>query len=311
MTNDSPVIQLQRRLRDALQSGDYSSAIAFLQQAVTLARESQDRAAEGRHLGNLALIYNRLQRPHDALTYFQQALELARAEGDRITEDGLLGNMGNILREIGRYDEAVDYLNRALLIAQEIGDMRGRGIWLSNIGLVYDDLRSPQKALEYHQQSVEVARQLHDARGLAMRLIKLAASHYTLGDFPSALQAYGEALDLCRVINDMSSALECLTNIGHVYHEAARQSNTDRFFQRAVEAYRNGLAIAREQMNPVAEAELLAGLGSAYGNLGNMTEAVEQFAAAQRLYSTLGQPDRSAAMQESIKLAQSLEKSQK
>lgn len=306
MTNDSPVFQLQRRLRDALQSGDYTSAITYLQQAVAQARESSDRAAEGRHLGNLALIYNRLQQPANALVYFQQALDLARAEGDRITEDGLLGNMGNILREVGRYDEAIDYLNRALLIAQEIGDLRGRGIWLGNIGLVYDDLSQPQKALDYHEQAVEVARQLHDARGLALRLVKLAGTHYALGDYPAALQAYGEALDICRVISESQGMLESLTGIGHVYHEAARQSNTDKFFHRAVEAYRNALAIAREQGNRLSEAELLASLGSAYGNLGDYTAAIDQFKAAQIAYTALGLADHAARMEEGIALAESL-----
>jgi tetratricopeptide (TPR) repeat protein len=111
--------QLQRQLRVALQSGNYEEAILCLEQAASTAHEAKDRAAEGRHLGNLALIYNRLQRPGDALYYFEQALALARADNDRITEDGLLGNMGNILRELQRFDEAIDHLNQALLIAQE------------------------------------------------------------------------------------------------------------------------------------------------------------------------------------------------
>lgn len=306
MIGDSPLLQLQRRLRDALHGGDYAAAVAVLQQAIEQARAEGDRAAEGRHLGNLALIYNRLQRPLDALHYFQQALELARAEGDRTTEDGLLGNMGNILREVGRYDEAVDYLNRALLISQEIGDVRGRGIWLSNLGLVYDDLRQPQKALDYHQQAVEVARQLRDARGLALRLTKFGGTLFSLNDFPAALQAYGEALDICRVIHDVQGTLDCLTCIGHVYHEAARQSNAEKFFYRAVDAYRQALTLAREQANRRAEAELLAGLGGALGNLGDYTAAVEHFSAAHMIYAELGLTDRLAPLRENITVAESL-----
>src|SRR5690606_30970586 len=92
--------QLQRRLRLALQNDDFAEAIACLQAAAALAKQEGDSATEGRHLGNLALVYYRLQRPEDALACFEQALALAQQEGDRITEDGLLGNMGNILREL-------------------------------------------------------------------------------------------------------------------------------------------------------------------------------------------------------------------
>src|SRR5688500_14478275 len=100
-------IQLLRQVRLALQNDDFESAINALQQAAALAREAGDGAAEGRHLGNLALIYYRVQRPDKALQYFERALISAREDGDRLTEDGILGNMGNILREVGRHDDAI------------------------------------------------------------------------------------------------------------------------------------------------------------------------------------------------------------
>lgn len=202
--------QLQRQLRIALQNGDYAEAIACLEQAAAAAHEAKDRAAEGRHLGNLALIYNRLQRPDMALRYFQQALALARAEGDRITEDGLLGNMGNILRELRHFDEAIEHLNQALLIAQEIGDVRGRGIWLSNLGLVYDDLEQPAKAADYHAQSVVIARQLQDWRGLALRLEKLGNTLLNTGNHEESLQCFVEAYQLYEALGltDFLSGLQ-------------------------------------------------------------------------------------------------------
>src|SRR4051812_33151716 len=101
------IIEVLRQVRLALQNGDYPTAIQGLEQAAQSARASGDRAAEGRHLGNLGLIYHRLGMPDEALACFERALEAARAENDRLTEDGLLGNVGNILREIGRYDEAI------------------------------------------------------------------------------------------------------------------------------------------------------------------------------------------------------------
>ncbi|MBL8156560.1 MAG: tetratricopeptide repeat protein, partial [Anaerolineae bacterium] len=77
-------------------------AIQGLLQAASLARAAKDAAAEGRHLGNVALTYHRMKQPEEALNYFREALRLARLENDRLTEDGILGNMGNILREMGR-----------------------------------------------------------------------------------------------------------------------------------------------------------------------------------------------------------------
>src|ERR1044071_1635780 len=129
------VRQALQQVRQALQNENYEQAINGLLQSTELARAMHDPAAEGRHLGNLALIYYRTKQPDLALQCFERALTLARAENDPVHEDGVLGNMGSIVREMGRYDEAITCLNQALLIAQEIGDTRGRGIWLSNLGL--------------------------------------------------------------------------------------------------------------------------------------------------------------------------------
>lgn len=298
-------VQLLRRLRVALQHDDHEAAITFLQQAAALARESGDKAAEGRHLGNLALIYNRLGRPDDALRCFEQALVLVRADGDRMTEDGLLGNMGNILRELRRYEEAKTYLNEALRIADEIGDVRGRGIWLSNLGLVYDDLRQPERAVEYHSLSISVARQLHDKRGLAARLRKLSDSFLAAGNPSEALKCLGEALTLYTELGDQQEMLAGLVagaNIHGALATAARTPDESRlFYQNAFEYDRHALALARAQANRHAEAELLARSGEALFYLGDLTGAREYLQAAHTLCGLLNMPDWQAFVERYLK----------
>jgi len=56
-----------QQVRQALQNEDYEQAISGLLQSTELARIMNDPAAEGRHLGNLALIYYRTKRPDLAL----------------------------------------------------------------------------------------------------------------------------------------------------------------------------------------------------------------------------------------------------
>ncbi len=298
-------VQLLRQLRVALQHDDHEAAIAFLQEAAALARTNGDKAAEGRHLGNLALIYNRLGRPDDALRCFEQALVLVRADGDRVTEDGLLGNMGNILRELKRYDDAQTYLNAALHIADEIGDVRGRGIWLSNLGLVYDDLKQPERAIEYHSLSIVVARQLHDQRGLASRLRKLSDSFLAAGNPSEALKCLGEALTLYTELGDqqeMLSGLVAGANIHNALATAARTPEESRlFYQNAFEYDRHALALARAQANRFAEAELLARSGEALFHLGDLAGAREHLQAAHTLYGLLNMPDLQAAVERYLK----------
>lgn len=295
-------LQLQRRLRVALQNDDHEAAIACLHEAVELAHRAGDRAAEGRHLGNLALIYNRLGYPEDALKAFEQALMLVRAEGDRVTEDGLLGNMGNILRELGRYAEAEEYLNTALHIAAEIGDVRGRGIWLSNLGLVYDDLGQPERAVEYHSQSIGVARQLRDQRGLAGRLRKLSDSFLAVGNPVEALKCLGEALTIYTAIGDQQEMLAGLVAGAHIHlnlgEQAAAPQTAHIYYQNALDYYRHAQGLARALNDRMTEARLLAASGEVLIVMSNYPEAQAQLRAAHALYSSLGSAEGQAAVAE-------------
>ncbi len=299
--------QLLRQVRVALQRQDYPEAIRCLKLAAKLARDAGDLSTEGRHLGNLALIYYRTGEHDLALKYFDRALARARAEEDRVTEDGLLGNMGNILRELRRYDEAIEYLNQALLISQEIGDVRGRGIWLGNLGLVYDDLGQPQQAIALHEQSVFVARQLHDQRGLASRLGNLGNSLLATGDSTTALKVFHESAGIYHDLGDKREWALRLGIIGNIYSELGRQSPSEfeaKFvFDLALDSYKQTLELARELGDSLSEAELLSSLGNVYGNLGNYDLAIEHFHAAYQLFASLGLYDRLDHLQNNINLA--------
>lgn len=302
--------QLQRRLRLALQRSDYAEAADCLRRAAELAREAGDQAAAGRHLGNLALLHHRLRQPAQALACLEQALALVRTAGDRVAEDGLLGNMGNILRELGRHAEAVAHLNQALLLAQEMGDLRGRGIWLANLGLVYDDLGQHDRAADYHAQAVSVARQLFDQRGLAQRLGKLGDSRFAQADFVGAAAAYAEAAAISQAIGDRQGALERLASLGHARLQlgvsASSGEEASVHFRAAGDTYAQALALAAALDDAAAEAELLIGLGSALGNLGEYAAAAERFSAAAGLFERLGRPERLEAARQGRDLALAL-----
>ncbi|MBZ0293267.1 MAG: tetratricopeptide repeat protein [Anaerolineae bacterium] len=308
----SNALQLQRRLRLALQNDDYDEAILCLQEAAALARAEGDHDTEGRYLGNLALMCHRAGRSQEALDYFRQALVLVRAEGDRITEDGLLGNMGSVLRELGQLDEALKHLNQALLIAQEIGDIRGRGIWLSNLGLAHDDLGQPQQALLYHQQAVEVARDLHDQRGQASRLSKLAATCTSLRDYEQAQRSFTESIDLYRQIDDQAGLLETLISAGQfqrVWGQALENAAEAQIhFQKTYDYHMEALTLARRHGEIRLQAELLLSLGTEVGNRGKYAQAITYFTESAHLFAELGLVQRLPEIHKNIDTAMSLQK---
>lgn len=303
------LLQLQRRLRLALQQDNFAEAIICLQETITLVQASGDRSAEGRHLGNLALLHYRVGQVDESLHCFEQALMIVREIGDRVTEEGLLGNMGNILREIGQYEQAIAYLNHALLIAQEVGDMRGRGIWLSNLGLVYDDLADNDHAVDYHQQSVTVAREIHDQRGLAARLHKLGNSFYTACHYEQAQVYFFESLTLYGILGDMAGLREMLVQLGMVHQWLAADSLDDAgsdHQRKAIGYLRQAQSMAQEAGDSFATAELSVLLGDALGNNGDYAAAYAEFAHAYHLFMTLNRKDELATVRQRLEQADAL-----
>lgn len=288
-------IRLLRQVRLALKDGDDSSAIDALQHLVEMALAAQDLGAAGRHLGNLALIYYRLNQQEQALTYFNRALDLARQDNDHLTQSGLLGNIGNILRELKRFEEALAHIRQALELAATIDDLRGRGIWLGNLGLVYDDLGKTRRAISHHQESVQIARDLNDRRGLATRLSNLGNSYLSVGEPSQALRCYEEACTLSEELSNPQEQARLLCAMGGIYLKWGWEANElpvqRDAFMAALEFYMKAIGLVRLLRDLPAEADVLRNIGDVLLEIGKHNPAIAYYDAAHRIYTALGLND--------------------
>jgi len=297
-------IRLLRDVRMALQKDDFPTAIKSLERAVELAGKSGDVGMQGRHLGNLALLYYRLKQPHKALENFEYALKLAREEDERATENGLLGNMGNIMREMGRFEEAHNYLKQALDIAEELDDVRGQGIWLANLGLLYDDVQQMEQALTCHRASVEIARELHDLRGLASRLGNLGNSYVSVGQYPQGIEVFTECIALYEQLNDKQGLALRLGVIGNLYAEMGRNATTGADLEeksiKALEYYQQTLDLAVELGDTLSQAELLRSMGNVFVNINEVQASIDHLKQARDVFRQLGDAENVADVEESL-----------
>lgn len=301
-----------RQVRAAKKTRNTAAEAEALKQAASIARRQGDHALEGRLVGNLAVVYQRMGKPQQALRSFDKALALARSESDRVTEEGLLGNMGNILRELGHYDYAIAYLKQSVRIAEELGDIRGLGNWSSNLGLVYDDLQNVQTAIEYHTTAVNIARDLQDQRGLANRLDNLGNSYITYGDYASALIFLGEAADLYHTLGQWHAHIQRLEVVGNLYCELARNAaeQIDRqvFYSVAIDYYQHAFLEAHEQTDRQSQALLLRSMGNVFMIMGDYEQAIYRLVPASQHYKYLQQRDQCDEIQRTIAIAQAQRK---
>jgi tetratricopeptide (TPR) repeat protein len=141
------------------------------------ARQAEDKAAEGCHLGNLGLVYAELGEIRRAIEFHEQSLAIAREIGDRRSESQNLGNLGNAFADLGETRRAIEFYEQSLAITREIGDRFGEGITCWNLGLVYEEEGDFARAAELWEGVVDFERESGhaDAEKDAARVAALRA----------------------------------------------------------------------------------------------------------------------------------------
>jgi len=136
--------------------GNSKEGKELLERALHARREARDRAGEGITLNNLAFLWNRLGRASDAGQSYEQALAIRREAGDRAGEATTLNNLGYMLSSAGRAEQAKDYYAQALQLRHEVGDRVGEAITLNNLGHVLQRLGSTEEARRLYEQALAI-----------------------------------------------------------------------------------------------------------------------------------------------------------
>ena len=82
-----------------------------------------------------------------AIDLYLTALSIARETRDRAVEAEVCHSLGMIYRNIGDYPKAIAYHDMRLAIANEIGDTAGQGNAYLSLGLCFFSLQRHHKAV--------------------------------------------------------------------------------------------------------------------------------------------------------------------
>lgn len=188
--------------------------VSWLEAALVAARQLKDRASEGRHLGNLGIVYKNLGEPPRAVGFFEQQLTIAREIGNRRDEGKALGNLGNAYIILGEPRRAIEFHEQSLVIARDIGERLDEGDALDSLGTAYVELGEPRRAIEFHEQSLVVSREIGDRRGEGATLGNLGVAYAALGETRRAFEFHEQRLAIAREMGDRRGEGIALGNLG-------------------------------------------------------------------------------------------------
>lgn len=252
------LVKALRELAEVLvDTQERSQALAYLDEAIRIAREAGDREELARAISSKALQAQRLgdvlaiplldetialaeevgdqellafalvrkalsiakTGDRSAEKLFEKALRIARAH--RLPRVTAMARMvrGGFSAQKGNYDEGIRDFSAALAIHRKLGDLQGVGRGLVNLASLHAAVGNWEKAIGLHKKAATLL------KGMGLRG-ELATSLFTIGNiecdrrrYSRAIDAYLEALSVFKELGDRHRIAECMNNIGITHFE--------------------------------------------------------------------------------------------
>ena len=264
--------------------GHYGKAVDYYQRALKISEQLQSVPAMSQDHGNLGLGYTGLGRIDTALQHFDQALKLAEQAGMKQEQGMWLRGKANAQIKAGRYDIGLESHRAALEIYAQVEARPLLLEALHDMGQVHLALGDPATAEQYFQRAIELARKIDFSRGISINLLALGDLQYHHQRLEEAAALYAQVLQRTIKTGEQGLKDDALLRLALVHLD---QQDFDDAAGETVQA----LEIARAIGARPIEAEALLMLAELDRVQGKTDSALDRYAAAEALSSTLGDPD--------------------
>ncbi len=189
-----PEASVEARRQFALESG--RKAAAWQELLVRLLEALGDVVGALPATNKLALLYERIERPDDALALHRRTLALAEQLKSQPHEATAWLYVGQWYRQQQRWPEALEALGRCLALADEAAKPAVR----MALGAVYHAMEQPEESLGQYELAYEQIRKTEDLQNQLACLREIADARMKLGRRDKAIAALQEAVELAHAL---------------------------------------------------------------------------------------------------------------
>lgn len=274
-------VTILNQLAKTLKYVEPEKALAYTEEAISLAREISDKKGEAAGHLNFGNVHRKLGNFNMAIEAYHRALPISRASEDPNGVASAYNGLGIVYNLQGNYDQSLASFLSALSTYEENNDTIGTADALNNIGIHHMYLEEYNQALDYYLQSLEIRRALRDIDGIAASLNNIGDVYADLGKPDTALQYLLESLELREEHGDNDLLFALNVNIGLLYKDLDRPAE-------AMEYYQKGLIIADKIGDNWGLATILNYIGSAHLKAGDLAKAERYFQQSLQLATRIG-----------------------
>jgi tetratricopeptide (TPR) repeat protein len=312
--NESALVGLYRKLGQAyMDDGDAPQALTEFNEALKIVSKGEDKESFAQILGLRGLALKMIGNYSLAMQAFRKSNSLAvEINHPTLACDSFI-QIAILHSEMGKIDDTLSSLDKALNIAVEQKDKTRK---MRVYGLLGDNFlkqANPAKAAEYFQMAYETAQDLKNRAAEVSFITKSGNVHLLEGKMDRAIEKYERALSLASALEDRGAEINILGGLFRAYalagdahpatvygeqaiHLAAGISHFEAEIaniqalasflieqgqaEKALPHLERGIQVAREQVNPGWEMELLRMQGEAHLATDQVAQALMSWEAA-------------------------------
>ena len=263
---------------------DFNEAINSLQLGLRIAEDTKNKTLEGTIYTNLGAAYHSLGHFEKAIEFHLHGSSIAKQNGNKDTEGTGYNNLGSTYHSLGDFKKAIMYCRDSLRIAEESGNKNLEGGAYSNLGRAYSSVGDLKKGIEFYQASFIIAKETGNTNLQGIIYANLGTAYESLGDFERAIESYKESLKIAETTGNKNLKGTAGNNLGTAYYCQNK-------FGLAHDRWNDGLCIARKTGNKHLEGTVYNNLGLAKYCVGSFNEAKEHFEEGLSIAKETGNKD--------------------
>ena len=197
-------------------------------------------------------LYRSISQEDKALYYLNQALTLQNEINDKAGMAESLSMIGESYSAIAKYPDALEYLRRSLIIQKEIGDKKNEAETLLRIGRCYSGLAQYENAMGYYQQALDIQRNIKVKEGEARTLGAIGILFLDLSDYEKGRQTFSDGLRISSEIGATESIWNCQRGLAEAEAKLGQFEGAVEHYERAIdtlEMLRSGFSDRENQLS--------------------------------------------------------------
>jgi len=214
---------------------DIPKSNEFLQKALSKSRHLQNVDFESNILNQLGVNASNSGDFSMALQYFNEALTLAEKTDDLNQIAHMHNHIAIGYWRISELEKAMDHCFKALRICEEINDLFLSGNINLNLGNIFGSMRDLKNSMEHYEKSLEIYLQLDMKEKIALTYNGISMIHNLKGEFDQSLEITRKSLEIGKSINDGQLICLCTNNIGSNYRQMGDIDKALKYFIEAIQ----------------------------------------------------------------------------